>query len=220
MKRLIVLTMLLAFVLSACAPAATPAPTAVLPTAVPPSAVPPTVAQPAATAAPVATEAPAAEWITITDDLSAINVTVPTAWGEYNGEQVEKWAHISVSTSLDGLYNFSAPGAQIYANTGLGGYIQFLDAYKDMYVASPNNCAYTKRTDYSDNKFKGQADTFKNCNGTGNFLAIVVASPSSNPSAYVVALILNSPADEAADVANTNIKTILDSFDVVGDLPK
>lgn len=227
----ICLALLVAVMLTACGgPAATPTavPTAVPPTAVPPTAVPPTAVPPTAkptVAAP--TEVPPTavpEYTTIKDDTGALQVVIPSSWTEIDGSPLTgdyPSAYISAAPSLANLENSTGPGATMIASATLskmGGYIQVLDAWRQVY-ADPKKCKYDSRNDYADSKYEGKYDLFTTCNDVQNeILAIFVVRPKDNKTGHLVMLIINFP--DASDKAIEQAQALLDTFDVVGELPK
>jgi hypothetical protein len=227
----ICIALLVAVMITACGgPAATPtaAPTAVPPTAVPPTTVPPTAVAPTAeptVAAPTDVPPTAVpEYVTVKDDSGALQVTIPGTWTEIDGSPLTgdyPSAYISAAPSLAKFKDFTGPGAVMIASATLakmGGYIQVLDAWRQTY-ADPKNCKYDNRYDYDDPKYEGKFDGFTACNGLQNeALLILVVRPKDNKTDHLVSLIINFP--EANDKALELATAILDSFDVIGELPK
>lgn len=160
------------------------------------------------------------EFVTVTDDSGAIQVNIPTAWSDVDGSN---WmdggdvigAGITASASVE---NFNAyydePGVFFGATDDiaqLGGYIQLLDVYRDVFRA---DCKLDGRYDYEDSAFKGAYDLYTNCSGTGNTFLVLSAKPASSTSMLVIVMVqMMTDADAAA------LDEILRTFDVVGVLP-
>jgi serine protease Do len=215
--NLLAVIILIATMVAACGGATSPADTG----------APAQTEAPVVTQAPAATTAPAAsDFVTVKDDTGAMEVSVPAAWKEVDGSVFElgtakiKFASIKAAPSISDFGSFAAPGTWVLASSQLaqlGGYIQVLDIWKDGFVAT--GCQYGSRTDYSDDKYEGKYDFFTNCKNTGNAFMVLVVRPIQNQTAYLVTVIINSPSSESADTANKGAKAILDSFNVIGDLP-
>jgi hypothetical protein len=232
--RICSIALLVAVMLTACGgPAATPAavatavpPTAIPATSVPPTAVPPTAVPPTekpVEAAPTEvppTEVP--EFITVIDDTGAFQASVPGTWTEVDGSPMTDTypsAVIRVAPSLSELDNYTGPGAYMMASSTLaqaGGYIEILDIWREVWG---KDCKFDSRNDYSDSKYEGKIDLFTACAGLENdVLLILVARPKDNPTGHIVTLVINFP--EVTDSATEQAMAILDTFDVVGELPK
>lgn len=226
---IICLAVLAAIVLTACGAAATPAPTAA-PTQVPPTVAPPTakptVAPPTATAVPpTATEVPPTatpEYTIIKDNTGALQASVPSSWTEIDGSSMTgnyPSAAILVAPSLAKFADYTGPGAYIVASSTIaqiGGYVEILDAFRDSYG---KDCTYDKRNDYKDSKYEGKYDLFSNCKSVDKEVyLILVVRPQADPTGHIIVLMINFP--DATDKAIEQAQTLLDTFDVVGDLPK
>jgi serine protease Do len=228
------LALLLAILITACGgPATTPtaAPTAVPPTAVPPTAVPPTPVPPTATSLPPTAEptalppTQAPEYVTVKDDTGAFEVTIPSSWTEVDGKPTTDEypsAQIFAAPSTAEFQKFTGPGAYMLASTALakaGGYIQILDLWKDQF-ALPNGCKFDSRNDVTDPMYEGKYDLYINCMGAENeALLITVARPKSDPTGYVIMMAYNLP-DATDENAMNEAEKIINSFKILGDLPK
>jgi hypothetical protein len=215
--RAIFAALVLAALLTACggsAPTATEPP---VPTVIPPTATEP----PTATKPPAPTQTP--RILTIPDATGAIEITVPSSWSEYNGDLFDtgsiQFASVYASTSLTGFNDLSAPGVWVGASAQMDamvGYVELLNTWNESYS---NVCSYDSRMEYSDSKYEGQLDFFSGCNGNGDILLILVAQPKADPAGYLVTVLFNE-----TDLTNTDfigsLKSILDTFNVVGELPK
>ena len=190
------------------------------------AATPTATAAPTATTAPTATAAPTATTAvtTLQDNTHAIQVSVPSDWTDVDGSTFQlpntsvNFASIKASTSLTDITKYTAPGVWVMASSQLaqiGGYIQMLDAVKDGY----SNCQYDGRNNYSDGTYEGAYDLFHDCDQSGNSLLILSVRPIQHPTDFLVFVLINSPSGQSADAANQMAQTILNSFNVVGNLP-
>ena len=160
------------------------------------------------------------EFVTVTDDYGAIQVSIPTAWSQVSGEP---WydsediigSSIVAAANIDAFYNsYDEPGVFFGVSDDLarlGGYIQLLDIYRESFSA---DCVLDGRYDYEDSAFLGAYDVFTNCGTSGSTIIVLSTRPLSGTSflATVVVQIL-SDADLVA------LDEILTTFDVVGTLP-
>jgi hypothetical protein len=210
---------------NAAAPATTTVPTAT--TAPAATTAPTSTTAPAATTAPVATAAPTSATggtTQLQDSTNAIQVSVPSDWTDVDGNTFQltspnlNFASIKASTNLNDFGNYNAPGVWVAASSQLaqqGGYVEVLDALKGAF----SDCQYDSRNDYLDSVYEGKYDLFHDCSKSGNSFLILSVRPIQNPTSYLVFVIINSPSGQSVDAANQMAQTILDSFQVVGNLP-
>lgn len=160
------------------------------------------------------------DYMLVQDDYGAIQISLPTAWGEVDGSP---WmdgddvigAAITAAASLDNFYAYyDEPGVFFGATDDiaqLGGYIQLLDVYRETYR---ENCKLEGRYDYEDSAYKGAYDLYTNCAGTQNTMVVLSAKPHSSTSMLIIVLVqMMTDADVAV------FEEILRTFDVVGSLP-
>jgi serine protease Do len=160
------------------------------------------------------------EYVTVQDDSGAIQVSIPSIWGEVDGSN---WvdsgevigAGIRAAASVDNFLNYyDEPGVFFGATDDiaqLGGYIELLDVYRESFSA---DCKLEGRQDYEDSAFKGAYDWYTNCAGTGNTLVVLSAKPLNSTSMLITVMVqMMTDADAAA------LDTILRTFDVIGSLP-
>lgn len=161
------------------------------------------------------------DYVTVQDNEGAIQVDIPAEWTQVDGSvwvggDTTYGASITASADLEAFtYGYYQPGVFFAASdeiAKLGGYVQLLDVYRDSYMT---DCELADRYDYEDSAFEGKYDLFTNCLGEGNVLMILSARPISDPSAYLVLLIVNMISDSDFDA----LDQILATFDVVGYLP-
>jgi serine protease Do len=161
------------------------------------------------------------EYVLVQDDSGAIQVEIPSAWGEYTGEA---WvldgevvgASITAAASVDNFNNtYAEPGVFFGVSDDIAqqaGNIQLLDAYSDVFRES---CKFEGRYEYTDSAFEGNYEIFTGCSGENNTLVILVARPQQNKTAFLITVLVNM-LTEADSIA---LDRILASFDVVGQLP-
>lgn len=162
------------------------------------------------------------EYTQISDDYGAIVVEVPSGWTDINGSA---WidegdvigASIWAAPDLDSFINtWGTPGVIFNVSDDLarlGGYVQLLDIYRDLYIGS---CELDGRYDYDDGYYRGKFDYFVKCGGSGgaDFLVLTAVPIDTSVSMLIlveVQILTNADVD-AAD-------RILATFDVVGALP-
>jgi len=162
------------------------------------------------------------EYTQVTDDYGAIVVEVPSGWTDIDGSA---WiddgdvigASIWAAPDLDGFINtWGTPGVIFNVSDDLarlGGYVQLLDIYRELYIDS---CELDGRYDYDDGYYRGKFDYFVKCGGSGgaDFLVLTAVPIDTSVSMLIlveVQILTNADVD-AAD-------RILATFDVVGALP-
>jgi serine protease Do len=161
------------------------------------------------------------EYVTVTDDYGAIQVSIPSAWAEVSGEP---WyddgdiigASITGAASLDGFNNtYEEPGVFFGVSDDLarlGGYIQLLDVYRPSFT---NDCSLDGRYDYEDSAFLGAYDVFTNCGSGRSTIIILSARPINNQTSFLATVMVQILSDSDLDA----LDEILRTFDVVGALP-
>lgn len=191
-----------------------------------------------ATEAPAAAEAPAEEmaeeeapadsnYILVTDDTGALEIAVPAEWEQTDGEIFitgnYEFASIAASSDLAGFGEFTSSGTWVLASATLAqrlGYVQNLDVMTNIYTSEGLECVpQNAGGDYADALYEGRYAFFENCAGSGNTLLILSVRPIENKTSHIITVIVNSPSDESADQAETQSQLILDSFNVIGQLP-
>jgi serine protease Do len=161
------------------------------------------------------------DYVTVTDDYGAIQISIPAEWSEvdgsywYDGADVIGSA-ISASADLDGfLYTWNESGVFFGASdelAKLGGYIQLLDVTRQDFSG---DCKLEGRYDYEDPAYRGKYDLYSNCGNQGTVFIVLTAVPKENPQAYLVLVEIQITKDADFDA----LEMILDTFVVVGSLP-
>ncbi|PKN94193.1 MAG: hypothetical protein CVU44_07270 [Chloroflexi bacterium HGW-Chloroflexi-6] len=198
--------------------------------------------------APAATEAPAEEmateeapdeemtedeepadgdYILVTDDTESLEMAVPADWNQVSGEifstEDHNFASIMASNDLQGFTEFTAPGTWVMASATFAqtlGYVENLDLMKEVFTSEGFECVSQNiGDDYSDAKYEGRYAFYENCLGSGNTLLILSVRPIENKTDHIITVIVSSPSGESSDQAETQSQLILDSFNVVGQLP-
>jgi serine protease Do len=119
---------------------------------------------------------------TCVDDTVNIQVDVPDSWTDvngstwiYNGEDIG--VAISAAPSIADFQSYyEAEGIFFGASdtfAQIGGYIEFLDYYTDVYRG---DCNLVGRYDYNDGLYRGKYDQYSNCGGTGGYDAYVLSA--------------------------------------------
>ena len=160
-------------------------------------------------------------FITITDDYSSIQVTVPSSWYDIDGspwidEGEVIGASIRAASDLESFYDWVVPGVLFSASDDLaelGGYIQILDFYREFYRDA---CDFVVRDNYEDLLYRGKYDLFEKCGGSGgpDFIVLSVVS-KEDQYAFIIVVQIPITSDEDWDA----LTQILDSFQVIGTLP-
>lgn len=160
-------------------------------------------------------------YVAVTDNSGSIQISLPAAWGEVNGDP---WvsdgeiigASITASGNLAAFSNsYDEPGVFFGVSDDLAklvGYAQMLDEYR---ASFRSECTYNGRSQYSDSAFEGAYDLFTKCGGSTSTLIVLSARPQQNKTSFLVTLMvqMQSEADLQA------LDEILRTFDVVGTLP-
>ncbi len=155
-------------------------------------------------------------YVGIYDDAESVYMEVPAEWSETDGGPWEDegdilGASLSAASSLEGFNDtYETPGIMLLASNNLTGsemgeLIDFFDFSED--------CTYDGRFDYEDPVFTGVFDQYSDCLGSGNILIILGAEPEDGSYAVILAGQAVTTADLDA------LDQILDTFNVVGDLP-
>jgi hypothetical protein len=158
----------------------------------------------------------------VTDDYNSIQMEVPTGWSDINGEPWYDGGEVigaSLRASPD-LESFSTtwetPGAIFSVSddlSKLGGYIQLLDILREDAL---QYCELEGRYDYEDPLYRGKYDLFEKCGGPGGADYMVLSAVSKdNQYSYLILVEIQFVNDQDWAVG----ETVLDSFEVVGDLP-
>ena len=158
------------------------------------------------------------EYVGIYDDSQAVYVEVPVEWAQVDGSN---WigddgsiygSSIIASTDIDGFSNtFTTPGMQILAGTVFGD--STMGELADIMDFS-DSCTYDGRFDYSDGFYTGVYDQYSNCDDQGSVIIVLAAEPAEQDYSVIVLVQVVTDADLDA------LDHILDTFIVVGDLPR
>ncbi len=170
------------------------------------------------------------DFVTVTDDLQAIGLQVPKAWtAQVDGSPWEtswtksdgstypvKAASLMAAPNLDAFESLDGPGVWLVASRDfgrIGGYAQLLEGVRHWF----QGCQMYEQGDYSDTVYEGQYQIWERCGQAQQITSVVVAArPKANPTAFLTLVIVNvGPNDDAESV----IGTIMDTFDVIGNLP-
>jgi hypothetical protein len=158
----------------------------------------------------------------VVDNYNSIQMEVPTTWNDINGEPWYDGGEVigaSLWASPD-LEAFSAtwdtPGVIFSVSddlSKLGGYVQLLDILREDAL---QYCELEGRYDYEDPLYRGKFDLFEKCGGPGGADYMILSAVSKNNQfSYLILVEMQFVNDE--DWAVSEI--VLDSFEVVGDLP-
>jgi serine protease Do len=162
------------------------------------------------------------EYVTIYDDTGVITVDVPAEWGDINGSSwtwndADIGPGVSAASDLEAFYNsWTEPGiffGVTRQKDAFGGEQQLLLDEEANYSSV---CTFIERAPYTDVAFEGEYLYFEECGGEpfSTFIVLVV-HPIENPDAALVVVYVALVADRDF----TALDNILNSFDIVGDLP-
>jgi serine protease Do len=161
------------------------------------------------------------EYMTVTDDYGAIQMSIPVEWGQvdgsywvFSGETIG--SAISAAANLDNYLNTWTESGVFFGASDdlakLGGYVNLLDVMRDVYN---EDCKLEGRYDYEDVLYRGKYDLFENCGESGNVYIVLTAVPNDNSQAFLILVEMQITKDADFDV----LDQILASFEVVGSLP-
>lgn len=162
------------------------------------------------------------EYVSVTDDYGAIQMSIPAEWGEvdgssWTGDSGADFASIWAAPILEDFNTtWGTPGVKFNVTEDvakLGGYIQMLDAIRQS--AFLDDCELDGRYDYQDQLYRGKYDYFVKCGSSRANYLILSAVPIDNPSDYLLFVEIQIVEDRDLDAADA----ILNSFQVVGSLP-
>ncbi len=160
------------------------------------------------------------------DNTGSIAVEIPTSWSEIDGRIWENvWdtsagsidftaAAIVASPDLEGFNTYyDVAGISFAASEDwgkIGGYVQLLDGTRHWYEG---DCDLDGRYDYDDGYYEGAYDLWE-C-GSDAVVAVVSSRPINDPFAFLTLVEVQMVTDADVDA----FERILDTFDVVGNLP-
>jgi hypothetical protein len=135
-------------------------------------------------------------YISCYDDTGSIVMDVPDYWLDVNGGEWEYDGQIigvaiSAAPDLDD-YNsyFDAEGVFFGASDTfalIGGYVQFLDYYTDIYI---DDCDLVGRFDYNDGVYRGKYDEYENCGGRGGYDTYVLSAVDIEDQFSMIVLVM------------------------------
>jgi serine protease Do len=162
------------------------------------------------------------DYVAITDDTGAIQVEVPSAWGEVDGspwtsDNGADFASIWAAPNLDDFENtWGTPGVKFNVTADkekVGGHIQMLDASRSLAFLA--DCTLDDRYEYNDQVFRGYYDYWRDCGGAGTGYMILSAVPIEDSGNIIVFVEIQIASDADFDAADR----ILQTFNIVGSLP-
>jgi serine protease Do len=169
------------------------------------------------------TEGGYSQYQTISDDLGAIQMDVPTEWSDIDGRPWEhdsgaEFASVFAAPSIDDfLGTWGTPGAKFDVTNDmglLGGHVQVLDRRRQE-ATFLDDCELDGRYDYDDTVYRGKFDLFVDCANSGAQYLILAAVPTEDPDAFLILLEIQIVTEADLDAADR----ILNTFNVVGALP-
>jgi serine protease Do len=161
-------------------------------------------------------------YVTVTDDLGALQVDIPAEWKDVegtpwidNGDTIG--AALAAAPELDEFWDsWVGSGMYFYVSDAfdrLGGYVELLDHYR---VGYEEDCVDAGRYEFQDLAYKGEYDVFEKCGReNGPMLLILSAVPVDDPQAFIV--FIGVQVTKKADL--DAVDHVLRTFQVVGPLP-
>jgi serine protease Do len=161
------------------------------------------------------------EYVSVTDDLGAIQMEVPSTWVEVDGAPYEgingaAFASIWAAPNIQEFNeSWGTPGVKFNV-TGekekVGGHVQMLEAYRSTPFLA--NCTLDDRYEYNDGVYRGFFDYYEQCGGTSDYL-ILAAVPIQDVGDILVFVEIQIVSQADLDAADR----ILQTFNIVGTLP-
>lgn len=162
---------------------------------------------------------PYSEYVTLTDDLGAITIDIPQAWGDVDltplvddeGDLLA--AAIVASPDIEDFFEtWSQPGVYFFAFEFVGN-LSEEEVLDEVAADYSDDCETADRYEYDDGLYTGLYEEYNQC-GIDNVTYIeIVASPEDRPFMVVLEIQLVTEADMEA------LDHIIESFQVIGDLP-
>ncbi|MCK5634083.1 MAG: trypsin-like peptidase domain-containing protein [Anaerolineales bacterium] len=162
-----------------------------------------------------------ASYTYVMDDTAALELEIPTDWGQVDGSEwyedgeivgASLWASPDIESFMEG---WDTPGVifDVTPRVDLyGSYLDFLDLLTE---ALPDFCEFGGRFDYEDNLYRGAYDLYESCGGTGTSYLVLTAFPIDDPGAFLIELDVQIVSDADLEA----FENIIASFNVVGSLP-
>ena len=151
-------------------------------------------------------------YVTVTDDLGVLQVSVPASWDEVVGAESEFGASIFASPDIAGAAgSWDVPAVLFEARPWVDANtpIDLEAVAADLADSVAEGCVYSGRESYDDGVYAGFADLYEACGGTETSLLIVAAEDPVDAVSTRLAVQIVSPVDlEITDV-------ILQSFVVI-----
>jgi len=172
-------------------------PPTVAPTATTESAPPPPPIDPGPALPANCIDSDDAGYISCYDDTGSIVVDIPDYWTDVNGGEWEYdneiiGVAISAAPNLDDFNAYFDVEGMFFGASDtfatIGGYVQFLDYYTDIYRG---DCDLVERADYNDGVYRGKVDIYDNCGGRGGYDTYVLSAVDIvDPTAMIIVLMI------------------------------
>ncbi len=149
-------------------------------------------------------------WTTYTDDTGSLQVDLPNTWSQVITSQYQMADQYNVARvgALDGNNEAGVEFGVSSDLATLGGYVQFLDLYRDE-VFNPQCNTYEGRSDvitYGD--FEGQYDLFSGCDD-GPQVVVLSMRPASDQTAYLIYVVGYIYNDSDFDLLDSAISSMV-----------
>ena len=135
-----------------------------------------------------------------TDDLEVLNVSIPTEWGDINGEPNPEFGpSLWASSDLASFGNAASPGIIFEASPDFT--VDDIDAVLDSLDFS-EQCTYDSTEEYEDAFYFGSLDLWTDCGDTGAIVLALAAVPPEGDFVIRMMIVAVEQRDlHAADVA-------------------
>lgn len=161
------------------------------------------------------------DYVVVSDDYGAIQMSIPAEWGDINGGYWEDGGEvigsaISAAVDLDAFNNTWTESGVFFGASDdlarLGGYVQLLDITRSDFTGA---CKLDGRYDYEDAYYRGRYDLYTNCGNQGTVFIVLTAVPHADPQAFLILVEIQITKEADLDA----LDVVLATFDVIGILP-
>lgn len=123
------------------------------------------------------------EFVPVTDESGEIEIEVPVLWNEVDGfTYLDGMANVTASPNLvDFRDHYVGPGMAFAAWNRAYMTVGTIDSELDYLRENETNCAYDGRYEFEKPGYKGKFDVFKDCNGAGGPMRLVLIVEALDP---------------------------------------
>lgn len=157
-------------------------------------------------------------YTTITDDSGAIQVEVPTEWGQVDGrpytdDRGRQLFDVRAAPDLEAFaQTWDEPGIIVTASTEVAQSENEVTLLDELVEGLSGACTYLGRQPYDDGLYTGQFDVYDSCGGTTTGYIVVGAVPENR--SFVIRVQVQVVGDRDLEA----LQRALDSFVITGDV--